>query len=320
MKAATRTRVKWIAGGAAGVVVLAMSYNWRYGSPAAGLRQQIAEATTQTQRTEQASDPHVLRQSRLREVAGTTLGRDPDLVRHRFRTALSDLGEQCGLVGVEVDEVGPTPIASPAARTRLRSSTLSNSMKKTPDFYLFRGEVSGTGSLESVLKTMAVVRAQPWVHRVDGFGIKPEDKDRDLFSLRIDVTTLYMPDLATDAEPTIIAGDQVDDSIWRTITSARSLQHPAPPPPPAPAPPKPHDPSLGDWRLTGVIESDAGVEVMITHVSGKKWRSIHPGDKVLGAVLVGASGEKAVFEIEGDRFGIWTGKTLAQRDQPNSLH
>jgi hypothetical protein len=324
MTAGARTRVLATIGSVAGLVVVYALASVFYLSPAGTLRKEIDERTDQADRTAQAAEPHVLRLERLREIAATTLGRDPDLVRHRFRTALSSLAEECGLEAVEVDETGPTPIMSPVAKARITNKPLSNEFRGTADFAVFRGELSGEGSVESVLRTMAVVQAQPWAHRVDGFGIKPENAERTRFSLRIDVTTLYLPDLATDDEPVIVSAAEVDETLWRSIADGRGLQHPAPAPtaakPPAPAPKPRRQPGLGDWRLSGVIVDGTGVEVMITHISGGQFRSLRPGDEVLGAVLVGAEGEHATFRVGEDEFGIWTGHTLAQRDQRKSLH
>ena len=71
---------------------------------------------------------------------------------------------------------------------------------------------------------------------------------------------------------------------------------------------------------SGVIESPEGVEVMLTRSDGAEWRTIGVGGTVLGAKLVEASGERAVFLIDDARWAVSAGGTLADRVPADSVH
>jgi len=300
----------------AAVVAIFVGYDALYAAPASRLREQTASALDAAERFNAASDRDVEVREHLRAVAATTLGRDPDLVRHRLRTTLADLAEASGLEGVEVSEHGPEGVSSPA---KPRGS-LGERLRSHPDFGVFNAEVSGDGSLGACLDTLAAVQAQPWAHRVRSFAIRPEGAQRKRFTLHIAVSTLYLPDLAGD-DPPDPAAPELELAGAVASTSPILLPDPAAPPAPAnQAPTAAVGPAWNAWRLTGVIESPEGVEVMLTRTDGSEWRTIRPGESLLGAQLVSASGERAVFLIDQSRWVVATGWTLADRVPADSVH
>src|SRR5262249_43931056 len=138
----------------------------------------------------------------LKTLGATTLGATSGEVASRFRGALNDIAGQCGLTAVVVNSRNPADQFNPGGLSKVTTpSGLRSKLKKQKDFWVISGELEGRGSLEQVLRAMATVQVQPWVHRVDGFTIKPEGKERDAFSLRLAVSTILMPDLAPKAAP-----------------------------------------------------------------------------------------------------------------------
>ena len=303
----------------AGVVAGLVGYNTLYAAPAAALRARTTSGLDTAQSYNSAADRDAEVRERLRAVAATTLGRDADLVRHRLRTMLADLAEASGLDGVEVSERGPESVPSPTARAGVHGA-LGKQLRSRADFGLFHAEVVGTGTLEACLGTLAGVQAQPWAHRVRSFSIRPEDAQRTRFTLRIAVSTLYVPDLAGD-DPPDPAAPNIEGVLALAGTSPIRPPDPAAPPPPAPtSPTTAAGPAWNAWRLTGVIESASGVEVMLTRTDGGDWRTIHPGESILDAELVEASGERAVFLIDESRWVVSAGRTLAERVPADSVH
>src|SRR5262249_36596366 len=159
--------------------------------------------------------------------------------------------------------VQPSPLVS---NTKLPTNFagLKKNLKKTPDFSVVSGSVEGVGTLENVLRNLALIQAQSWVHRVEGFSIAvASGRDRDHYKMRIDAAPLSAPDLAQalegDAPQSVPAVGA--EAIWRTIAARNPFKEPAPPPKVAGAPPAGQAPAAAaapppapnpyaDWKLT----------------------------------------------------------------------
>ncbi len=65
------------------------------------------------------------------------------------------------------------------------------------------------------------------------------------------------------------------------------------------------------WRLAGLTVSDHAEAIVV----GPSGRSVvlEPGQGVEGAVFEGGQGERGVFVIDGQRFEVELGRTLAER-------
>ena len=78
---------------------------------------------------------------------------------------------------------------------------LRQRLRKQTDFYVVRGRVQGTGTLESALLALATLEAQDWVHRVEGLSIRPVGAERALVELKADFAIAMAPDLAPRDAP-----------------------------------------------------------------------------------------------------------------------
>jgi hypothetical protein len=265
---------------------------------------------------------------RLAEIASTTLGAEPDALEHRLRTELVALAEASGLSGVEVKGARPVPRGNPVVNARVRErQPLRAQLRQRPDFHVVRATLEGRGRLEDVATALATLQSQPWVARVESFNIKPES-DRRAFSLRVDLTTLFVPDLMEHGTPAARLAELSGEELARAqrLGSLNVFRRPDPPPPviaqkedPPPAPPAPAPkevaPPYGDWRLAGVMRGSHGPAAILVNSRTRETRTLAPGEDVLGFVFVEGEGEQAEFNREGERFVIRNGQTLEQRGQ-----
>jgi hypothetical protein len=266
---------------------------------------------------------------RAKQIGATTLAVKQDTLEHRFRSGLSRIGEQEGLAGVVVDDGTPTDQLNPLLNVKGVPTTMKSSLRKSPDFQLVRGSLKGTGTLEQVLKAVAVVQAQPWVHRVEGFSIRPQGQGREKFELRLDVATVFAPELVGKTEPEapqVASVGPAAEPMWRAVVAKNVFKKPSPadgPRPvevahapagdaPAPAQPQVFAP-YEDWKLTGIMSGGRGTEAFFTNVKTGAKVTVERGGQVLDAVLIDGSGEQVVVEIGGKRFVLLNGQTLAAR-------
>jgi len=253
----------------------------------------------------------------LKAIGATTLGASPSEVAARFRGALHDVADQCGLTNQQIDSREPVAAMNPGGMARLSvPSGLKTRLRDQRDFAVISGSFEGRGSLEQVLRALATLQAQPWIHRVDSFTIKPEGNERTVFSLKAGVSTLFVPDLApkTAADPQVVAIESahvaaiVQKSMMR---EPPAVAHPAPEPVPGPSVPPP--PPYGDWKLTGVVESRLGVEAFMLNLKSGERVTLASGAAVVDARFVSGRGETAVFDIGGQQYEVNNGQTLEQR-------
>ena len=319
--------IKWTIGGAAARGIGYAALSAVYLGPRARLqawlgyhRGEIAYYEGELARRQEVRD-------RLEAFAAGTLGGALDKADHRFRTSLTSIAEECGLSTIQVSSRQPVPALNPVVEARLPAGdtgelrTLKNELKKKADFYAIGGELKASGTLEQVLRATAVVQAQPWVHRTDRFILKP-DKNGDRFDLQLGVVTLLAPDLAEGrtTDPVRMALADTAAAAWAPAVAKNVFKEP---PPEAPAPPVqvattsagalPPPPPYADWKLTGILESRLGVEALLVNVRSGQHVTLAAGASVVEARFVAGSGERAVFEIGGQRFEVANGQTLEQR-------
>jgi hypothetical protein len=258
----------------------------------------------------------------LKRFAGTTLSAAPDEADSRFRSGLGNIAVGAGLAtgSVTVNTTAPEKMVNPAG-TKVKTN-LGHLLAKQTDFTVIRGELNGVGTLEEVLHTVAIVQNQPWVHRVERLAIKPDDKDRQRFSLQLGVATILMPDKTPKQtpEPRVVPLEPEAGVRWAGIVSKNMFREPPlqvaradpPAPPPAPPPP-PTPPPWSDWRLTGVIETRKRVEALLVNPKNGSSAVLNVGSAVMGATFVGGTRDVALFEIDGHRYEVQIGQTLDQR-------
>ena len=319
---------------AAGVLTIAAVVGtvawWKvYEAPRKALEAEISASRSEVSKYEDLlMDQAAVRRS-LREFGARTLGAQQDLVDHRFRTLLTRVVSEAGLERVVVDQGQPNARPNPA--TSSLPSGVRSYVRAHPDFAVIKGTVRGEGGLEQVLRALAAVRDQPWVHVVDAFSIKPIGKEGERFSLRVDLATGYAPDLVSeDVPPTIVPARIENEQVWRPVLAKNVFHEPAlspdspsvpnvtisaapttppAPPPVIPAPPPPYE----DWKLTGIASGSRGVEAMFVNLKTNERLTVLAGGQVLNARLLEASGERAVLEIGGAKFEVFNGETLAAR-------
>ena len=226
---------------------------------------------------------------------------------------------------MEVTSGRPIAQRNPVGRARIRETSLRSTLRDQVDFSIVRATLEGTGRLDDVAGTMAMLQAQPWVARVDSFSIKPV-QDKRWFDLSVNLTTLFVPDLLEDERtaPALVEVPEDTEQMASRIASRNVFRKPDPPPPVivqktpepepvAPPPPPPPSPGYGDWRLAGVMRGLSGVSAIMVNSKTRETRTLAPGEDVLGFVFVAGEGERAEFSRDGQTFVIRNGETLAQR-------
>lgn len=295
------------------------------------------QSRIQARRTSIAALENTLRdrpevRSDAKAIGAGLLAEGIDELNARFRDGLARVAEQEGLVKVTVETRPPKDELNPLVGTKGISTTLKRDLRKFPDFAVVRGTVKGQGSLEEALGVVAALEAQDWVHRVESFSIKPTDKDRTQFEVRVEAATIFAPDLARAAgsagpEPTLALASEKTVDLVRQVAGKNVFRKPidigepaAPavtvrttPEPGAAPPPAIPFATYEDWKLTGVALGRAGAEAFFLNVRTGEKVTVQRGGAVLDAVFLEGQGETAVIEIGGKRFEVTNGQTLAAR-------
>lgn len=298
-----------------------------YATPRAKLLDEIRASRTAASDLEGKMRDQFKVADRVRAAGERTLGPKFDTMSARFRDGLARIAESQGLESITVDHGEPQPQTNPLINVQSVPRGLKTALRRPADFAAVRGSVRGTGTLEQVLRTIATAQAQGWIHRIEGFSIKPVGRDRERCELRLDVATIYAPDFSkgADPEPVFMAMNEGvaqvasalavrqpfrrrDPAPVVPVVAVADVTQPKPPEIPAPRP-QPYE----DWRLTGVLMGREGAEVFFQNLKNGQRLTLSPGGRVLDAVLVSASGETAVVEIKGEQFEVRNGQTLAAR-------
>ncbi len=300
----------------------------------AAIAREKAELSRRIEGFNAASEGFRATRKALRGFGSTMLGGDVAVIEHRLRTLLSALAEREGLGEVVVSHGRPSSVENPARRRGSGvNRTLRRALSGQNDFSVIRARVQGIGTFEQTLRTLAAVRGQPWVHRVEGFTIAPRGKERDEFELKVDLSTMFAADLVQPDDPAPVlqspdpgASKRVAGLVERDpFRLAPAQVDPGPPPVvnTAAAPP-PAPPPFAKWRVTGVVESmqpgGRVVEVMLARTDTGEMKTLRRGESLLGATLDDAAGESAYFVLDGRRVVVRTGQTLAQARPDESVH
>jgi len=295
------------------------AYERLYAGERRELRSQIrAERETIASRRDQINE-RVEVARRRKALVETTLGGDLETVDSEFRRMLNDIALESGLAerAVEVSTRSPRGMRSPASR--LVSSGFSRLLDSEADFFVVPGSLEGVGTLDQVLRTLATVAHQPWAHRIDTFSIKPR-RENKLFDLRVGIATGFIRNERPRAAPGVVPLPSGAESRWASILQKDVFHEPAPEAPPMKptepvreVPKEPPAPSYGDWRQVGVWEGASGVWVVMSNLKTGENKVLYPGESILDVKFLDGDGERAVFELEGRRFELSNGSTLAQR-------
>lgn len=275
----------------------------------------------------------------LRERGAATLGATVDEASHQFRTRLSALAEARHMSRIVVDQKSGESTLNPLAGARGVPQSLMSvrtKLRKEPDFTLIRGSLKAQGTLEHSLGLMAAVQSQAWVHRVEGFSIRPVGRERQQVELTLDVSALFVPDLVPrdyvqPAIDPVVAGR---DAFVMRVASRDPFRYAAKaepasvvavvPPPPTPEepgpPPAATPPAYHEWRIVGVMMGSTGGEAIVVNTRTGESRTVIVGESVLNAKLVECRDDGAIFEIDHGRFVVLSGGTLADRRAVESVH
>ncbi len=312
-------------GAIAGLVIAVLAYHTVYGAPRDERIGDLEALTASIASLEKEIEEGGGVAARLRDAGRAMLGRKEDLVADRFRNGLGKIAEECGLVAIRDDTGSPKWLQNPVATVTKAPSNLRKSLKKAADFGVLGGYVEGVGTLENILRTLAVVQAQPWVHRVDGFSISLAGPAREHFKIRIDVATLLAPDLAPtqEGDPPIAVPPVGAEGVWRAFAARNPFKQPAPPviataaPSPAPtptAPPAPAAPNpYADWKLSAVVAGGRGTEAWLVNPVTRQSRVLVVGSSFVDAVFVEGARERAVFELRGEKYELMIGDAFTSR-------
>lgn len=333
---------------AAFISVGGLAYYLHFYRQKAALDEKYASSESAGQSFKDWLDGRPSTDQKLNEIATKTLGFNAEVVDSRFRSGLSRLANNAGLVE------GKTIITPKGSMTAIKNPTvdqrsavtefkkhLSEDYITAPDLYIMEAQVRGTGSFQAVTRLLALAQAQPWIWSVRGFTLKPENNEASLFVITVDVSTALLPDLAPSApndgsddgagveSPGILdpSADQI--SAIAAIVERNVFAPPTPTPPGvfvdsghATAPPPDLDggnppstpPPYHEWRLTGVSGSPTqGRLAWMLNLRTGSAVLLSPGESVLDAVLLSAEGAEAVFQIGDGRFTLALNETLADR-------
>lgn len=310
-----------------GVVLVALVAWWGYGRFYAGPRdrllREIGTLSEQNESLEGALADEGAVRRRLREIAARGFGGSADQAEHALRTALSAVAHGVGIGDVRVSSDRPVARGNPYTKSRKSSSSLRSLLRDQRDFAVIGARVEGRGTLEQAVTLLAAYQSQAWLARITGFSLKPVGEAREQFDVVIQAQALYVPDLrergdgveVVSAEPGLLARVMAvaEKNVFR-VPDAPVVVEAAPQvvvakadPPPAPPP------AYHEWRVTGIARGRVGIEAWVVNGRTGEWRTLGLGQSVLGARLIDAQGERAVFEVDGKLCEVFAGQALSDR-------
>jgi hypothetical protein len=336
-------KVKAVSGVAAmvAVAVLWMLVSALFLKPRAALREQIATVRANIIDLQEQVELQDELVSEGQALAARTLAAEPDVAVARLRDGLSRVGETAGMVNIAVTHGRPIGVTNPLTQARGVNSKLKSALRKEKDFEVLRASLVGRGSLDQVLTCLSLAQSQAWIHRVEGFELKPAagGKSEGRYDLRVDVVTLLAPAMLArgkdgkrvEPEVTLATARSGLEATWRAIVeknpfrrppdqateSAIASSNPVEVVPPSASTQTPPDVQAfapyEDWRLTGVVVGSRGPEAFFMNVRTQERVTLLKGAKLLDVSFVDGSGERAIVELGGERFGLLNGQALSAR-------
>jgi len=262
-------------------------------------------------------------------LCAVSLGSTEEEANALMRRALNEMAAFVGLRQGKVSTATAKSVPNPAAKAKLREFG-TRADRERPDFYSISATLTGEGSLEQAVRTVALLDAQDWICRIDGFGMRAFGKEKEGIDLSVSVTAMFFPGrkatLGAESGGRIwVPIEEARLDPWRTIVSKNIFKEPPPPLPPPAAPVQPTPiaevvppsppsaPSLGDWRVSAVVQGRTGPELWLTNEKTSETRMLSAGAQLLDAVFITGSGERARIRVGDSVFEVQLGSTLAQR-------
>jgi len=311
----------------AGAVFLGGGW-WTYHNnvvePRRELRDELRSLEQRIERANRQSLDRMRSAGSFEDFAGRTLGSNSETVVHQLRVRLSELAEGTGLREISVGSRALGGVRNPAAGTSGASELRSREIRDRVDFQVARGTLTGTGELQAVLTMLARIRQQPVLWRIRTVSLTPT-RDRQRVNVSVEVETIYFPDVRSAGSP-VVAGD-LETGTARVVDklSAARLFAPKPEPvrvvqePPrqaAPTPPEPPAPQFDAWTVVGIVEGATGLQLWVERRGSGERQQLRPDEAHLGIRFVGVNGGRATVEVDGERYWLSVGDTLANRDRP----
>ncbi len=252
-------------------------------------------------------------------IEETALGPTGELAEHRLRALLTDLCTSGGLREYVIACREPKAVGNPAANEN--PMEFSREMRRQADFLVIETSVTGSGSLDACMRTVALLESQPWLHRVSGVSLQPRGKERVQFDLSAQLVTVLMPDLASDHTGDSAVVVDVDPSAWASVIARNPFVVAPPLPEPAsavaevaPEPTRAKPKPLGDWMVTGLMRTSGGGEAILSNTKTGESRVLIPGAELLG-MQVSTILVSEIVMMEGESgYRVALGRTLAERE------
>lgn len=308
-----------------------------YLSPMADKREELASLVGDVDALTEALVRGERVRERWSEITSRMLASSDQEVEHLVRTLVSRAAVEAGLKEVVLSHGEPRLEANPATDRRSRlSKRLRDAIEEGPGFRVLRGTVRGSGSIEEVVRALALLEAQPWMHRIESVRVEPSGRDRNLLGLTVAFATMFAPGARVEspaADELLVEPSGERLASLMTMVGSNPFVAPPPPPPQPPEPeparvvekpaaaPAPPPPPYDRWRVAGVVETSGGaangagprVEVLMVRSDTGESRVLTPGQAVVGFTLESVEGESAVFAGLGSRWTVGVGQTLAAR-------
>jgi hypothetical protein len=301
-----------------------------FARPKAKLLDEIAATNQRAEVIDEALSGQFEIADRARAIAATALGSNLSEVSARFRDGLSRIAETSGLKNVLVDHGEPREPQNPARMISGVPAWLKSQLRSSgSDFLVLRGTVKGSGTLDQALRAVALLQAQSWAHRIEGITLRSastKEGQPSRCEVTVEVVTMIPPG-ATAGELTISLLDERANAVITSIVGKDSIRRALAPvgqaasevtvvapteqtaTPPTPIAFAPYE----EWRLTGIASGRTGVQAFFVNIKNNQQVTVQRGGVVLDAVLIEASGERAVVEISGRKFELRNGQTLDLR-------
>ena len=300
-----------------GVIAIQRAYSVLYASPRDALNTKISRQQEELNRYAGDAAARDEITGRRSEFIATTLGGQVDEVQHEFRTRLTEIARTSGLIEeqIKVSSGNPRLPANPAARRATKS--WRDLFRADPDFAVMEGQVRGVGTLDDVLRTVATIQAQSWAHRVDSISLRPS-ADAETFELRVGVRTVFLPGENPEPLPPVEDLPINGEMAWAGIVAKNVFREPKPTEvvvvalPSSETPIGTLSPPYHEWRMAGVWDGANTLGVILVNTRTGRFRLLAPGDRVLGAKLISAAGERAEFDVDGTRYELLQKQTLAE--------
>ena len=168
--------------------------------------------------------------TRENAVIARTLGDGVESVDSALRQRLYALGEAAGLEDLTVSTVGNRARGTPA-RKAFRRSAVEKPLRDAPDFVEVTATLGGDGSIESVLRLLAMVDTDGWIKRITSVRLDP-DKTGVRLHVSLRIVSLFVPGHAPEQPP---APHTHTGAPRRYSLPQRSAASAASPPPAFPA-------------------------------------------------------------------------------------